>query len=371
MNHTPDTTRTPAAARTARGGAGTPATDRPRPDDSPVQVLIDLARVDRNLRRLHTRAARHGVRVRAHVKGHRTAELALRQCAEGAVGIAVTQLAQARQYVAAGIRDVVIAHPWPEPLRWRETAELARHCRVSAHVDSEAAVTGIADAADRLGVTVGVRVQLGTGLDATATPDDRILAVARAAAARPSLRLDGVTAYQALLTAADAEDPAAAGRATAAYTVRTAALLRSAGLPCPDVAVGGTPTADGALTEAGVTEICSGAYALHDGGMLAVGACTPQDVAVTVVATDPEAADRVLDQHPYPWQRAADHQRLASAAPPGTRIVPPHICALTPQIRTVTVYEHDEERHIGIWQVLNAQDAIPAPPAKAVPQQGS
>ncbi|MFJ9862937.1 alanine racemase [Streptomyces sp. NPDC101165] len=332
--------------------------------DSPVQVLIDLARVDRNLHRLHARASARGVRVRAHVKGHRTAELALRQRAAGAVGIAVTQLAQARQYVAAGIDDVVIAHPWPEPWRWRETAELARHCRVSAHVDSEAAVEGLADAAAELGVTLGVRVQLGTGLDATATPDDQLLALARAAVARPSLRLDGVTAYQALLGADDAKDPVAVGRSTAAYALRIAALLRGAGLPCSGVAIGGTPTADGALVESGVTEICSGAYALQDGGMLAIGACAPEDVAVTVVATDQEAADRVLDQHPYPWQTAADHQRLASTAPPGARLCPPHICALTPQVRTVTVYEHDEKRRIGIWQVLNTQDTPPTRPAK-------
>ncbi|MEN8649776.1 alanine racemase [Streptomyces sp. 21So2-11] len=330
---------------------------------APVQVLIDLARADRNIERLHVRAAAHGVRVRAHVKGHRTTEIALRQVRAGAVGIAVTQLAQARGYVAAGIDDVVIAHPWTEPWRWQECAELARHCRLSVHVDSVATVEGLAGAAARAGTSVGVRLQLGTGLDATATPDAQLLATARAVASRPGLRFDGVTAYQALLTAGAARDPATTGRLTAEYVLRIATLLRDAGLPCPAVAVGGTPTADGALAVPGVTEICAGAYALQDAGMASIGFCDPSDVAVTVTAGDPAEGDRVLDAHPYPWQSPSDHRRLATTAGPGARLAPPHICALTPQIDTVTVYEHDEERLIGSWQVLNAQDTPAAPPA--------
>ncbi|MCF3178953.1 alanine racemase [Streptomyces polychromogenes] len=330
------------------------------PSTSPVLVSVDLSRVERNIARLHARAAAHGVRVRSHVKGHRTVEIARRQLRSGATGIAVTQLAQARVYVDAGIDDVVIAHPWPEPWRWRLIAELARDCSLSAHVDSVAAVRGLAAAAIEHGSTVGIRLQLGTGLDVRSAPDDRLLSIARAAAAEPSLRFEGVTAYQALLTAGPASDPAAVGRATAGYAVRIATLLRAAGLPCPVVAVGGTPTVDGAMTTPGVTEVCSGAYALHDAGMAAIGACAPEDIAVTVVAVDRAAADAVLDAHPYPWQSPEDHVRLATGAAPGTRLHPPHICALTPQVEAVSVYAHDEDRLIGQWQLVNQQDA-PAP----------
>ncbi|MFJ4434528.1 alanine racemase [Streptomyces sp. NPDC088923] len=330
-----------------------------------IEARLDLARLDRNLARLHGRAAARGVHVRAHVKGHRTAEIARRQVAAGATGIAVTQLAQARAYVAAGIDDVVIAHPWPEPWRWELIGMLARHCRASTHVNSVAAVHGLADAAERADAVLGVRVQLGTGYDATATPDAELLDIARAVTARPALRLDGVTAYQALLTAEAAKEPAATGRSTAAYAVRTARLLRAAGLPCPTVTVGGTPTAGGALSVPGVTEICSGAYALNDLGMVAVGACAPDDVALTLTVTDPQRcgeAARLLDAHPYPWQSAPDPYRPASAVPPHRPLSPPHICAVTPGLAAMTVYADEAAEHegfTGTWQLLNEQDPAP------------
>ena len=45
-------------------------------------------------------------------------EVALRQMAAGATGIASDAAAQARRYVAAGITMFVVAHPWTEPWRW-------------------------------------------------------------------------------------------------------------------------------------------------------------------------------------------------------------------------------------------------------------
>jgi D-serine deaminase-like pyridoxal phosphate-dependent protein len=332
--------------------------------DHALRVLVDLGCLERNLKRFHHRASASGVLVRAHAKGHRTVEIALRQMRAGACGIAVTQIAQARRYVAAGITDVVIAHPWQEPWRWRLIAQLARDCRLSVHIDSREAVAGLAAAAVEAGSVVGVRVQLGTGTDVTATADDELLALAHAAATEPALRLDGVTGYQSLLTVESAAVREDIGRATAEYAVRIAGLLREEGLPCPVVTVGGTPTADGAMAVPGVTEVCAGAYALQDAGMAAIGVCGPEDVAVSVIASEPSHADTVLAAYPYPWQTPAEHTELGSSAGRHTPIVPPHICALLMQIDAVTAYE--QEWPDSTWRVLNHRDeadptAMPPP----------
>jgi uncharacterized OsmC-like protein len=90
------------------------------------------------------------------------------------------------------------------------------------------------------------------------------------------------------------------GRTVAEYVVGVADLLRARGWACPVVAVSGTPTAEGAVTVPGVTEVCAGAYALQDTGMSAIGVCAPDDVAVSVIAGDPLAADVVLSSYPGP-----------------------------------------------------------------------
>ncbi|WP_406471252.1 alanine racemase [Streptomyces sp. NBC_01615] len=325
--------------------------DAGRPSRPLLTAYVDVDRLERNLTRFHALAAAHGPAVRAHVKAHRTVEIARRQLRAGARGIAVNQVAQARSYVAAGITDVVIAHPWRDPWRWRLIAELARDCRVAVHVDSLESVAGLAAAAASADSVVGIRVQLGTGDDITATADDTLVGLARAAAAARSLSLDGITGYQALTTAESAPDREAVGRAAAEYAVRSAGLLRAHGLTFRTVAVGGTPTAEGAMAVEGVTEVCSGAYALQDAGMAAIGVCAPEDVAVSVTA-EPGAGDALLDAYPYPWQTPGE--RMPRPGSGTVHLLPPHVCALMPQIDHVTARE--QKRPDSTWHVLNQMD---------------
>ncbi|WP_405915780.1 alanine racemase [Streptomyces sp. NBC_00728] len=314
-----------------------------------LRAYVDLVRLDRNLAAFHRAARRHGVAVRAHAKAHRTVEIAHRQRRAGAVGIAVNQVAQARQYAAAGITDIVIAHPWNDAWRRPLFARLARRCRVSVHVDGVESALGLGAAARAAGSVLGVRIQLGTGDDVTATPDGHLLELARAVTASPALRLDGVTGYQALTSGQDAAARDAVGRDAAEYVVRCAALLRRHGFRFPTVAVGGTPTAAGAMAVTGVTEICAGAYALQDAGMAAIGVCALDEVAVSVNA-GPDA-DALLDAYPYPWQAPGERVRRAGAE---GHVLPPHICALMPGIDRVTAQEPG--RPDLIWRVRNETD---------------
>jgi D-serine deaminase-like pyridoxal phosphate-dependent protein len=304
---------------------------------APIAVEIDPSRLDRNIRRFHDRAAGAGVAVRPHVKGHMTVEIARRQMRYGACGIAVVHVAEARAYLAAGVTDILMAHPWREPWRWRLMAGLAADCRLSALVDRVGTVRGLARAAAAAGSVIGVRVRLGDDDDVAAVADDELVALARAAHAEPSLRLDGVHGYQPLDAAQAVSGRVGAGRAAAAYVTRIAGVLRARGLPCPVAAVSGTPTAEGAVGVPGVTEVCAGAYALQDTGMAAIGVCAADDIAVSVTAADPAAADPILAAYPYPWQGPAAYARAASSAPAHAPVHPPHVCALVRQIDAVTV----------------------------------
>jgi hypothetical protein len=55
--------------------------------------------------------------------------------------------------------------------------------------------------------------------------------------------------------------------------VHAAERLRAAGLPCPEVSVGSTPTALSAAALEGVTEVRAGVYVFHDLVMLGLGVC--------------------------------------------------------------------------------------------------
>ena len=67
--------------------------------------------------------------------------------------------------------------------------------------------------------------------------------------------------------------------------VDAASILREAGLPCPVVSVGSTPTAHSATDLSGVTEVRAGVFVFFDLVMAGVGICQIDDIAVSVLAT--------------------------------------------------------------------------------------
>ena len=67
--------------------------------------------------------------------------------------------------------------------------------------------------------------------------------------------------------------------------VLAATRLREAGLPCPVVSVGSTPTAVHAADLTGVTEMRPGVYMFGDLDQVGIGSCGVDDIALTVLAT--------------------------------------------------------------------------------------
>src|SRR5205807_8450935 len=130
--------------------------------DTPC-LVVDLDRMERNLREWQETVDAAGNRLRPHVKTHKVPAIALRQLELGASGIACAKVSEAEPFVAAGCRDVVIAYPVVGHDKWARLARMAREARVAVNVDSAAAVEGISEAATAAGVQVGVQIEVDSG----------------------------------------------------------------------------------------------------------------------------------------------------------------------------------------------------------------
>ena len=71
--------------------------------DTPC-VLIDLARVEANLKRAQDFADAHGLKLRPHIKTHKLVRFARRQVELGAVGITCQKLGEAEVMADGGSR---------------------------------------------------------------------------------------------------------------------------------------------------------------------------------------------------------------------------------------------------------------------------
>src|SRR3989338_5998052 len=80
-----------------------------RRDDIPTPaLLLDLDRFEKNLARMAAHVRRAGKHLRPHAKTHRCPEIARRQVAAGALGVACAKLGEAEVMAGAGVRGLLV-----------------------------------------------------------------------------------------------------------------------------------------------------------------------------------------------------------------------------------------------------------------------
>lgn len=239
-------------------------------------VLIDLDRVEANLKRAQDYADAHGLPLRPHIKTHKLPRFAKRQIELGAAGIACQKLGEAEVMADAGLNDILIPYNILGEEKLGRMRALARRIRLRVCADSLTTVDGYAGAMRGEPAPLGVLVECDTGMGrcGVQTPEEA-LALARVIDASPDLSFDGLMTY-----------PAAGRIGEAAAWLREAVdLLSAAGLPARIVSSGGTPDLWSAHKVTAATEHRPGTYIYLDRAQVKAGVGTVCDCALTVLAT--------------------------------------------------------------------------------------
>src|ERR671926_1443928 len=121
-------------------------------------VLIDLDRVERNLRRWQDFCDAHGLANRPHVKTHKLVPFAKRQLELGARGITCQKLGEAEVMVDAGIRDILLTYNIIGARKLERLAALARRTVITVVADSDFVVAGLGAAMRAAGTAIKVLV---------------------------------------------------------------------------------------------------------------------------------------------------------------------------------------------------------------------
>lgn len=254
--------------------------------DTPAAVL-DVARLQHNLARMQQRISALGVALRPHIKTSKCLAVVQQQLALGAQGVTVSTLKEAQQCLAAGITDITYA-VGIAPTKLAQVLALRRQgARLTVLTDNLASAAAIGDFCRAQGDAIPVLIEIDTDQhrSGVAPDSDLLLDLGRAlhsgGAALAGVLTHAGASYQCSTPAA----LAAMAEQERAGCVRAADRLRAAGLPCPVVSVGSTPTALSATRLDGVTEVRAGVYAFMDLVMANVGVCSADDIALSVLAT--------------------------------------------------------------------------------------
>jgi D-serine deaminase-like pyridoxal phosphate-dependent protein len=249
-------------------------------------VLLDLDILESNLSKMAERARAAGVKLRPHAKTHKIPEVGRKQLALGASGLSLAKVGEAEVFAAAGFSDLFLAYPTVGGDRARRLLALADKARLSVGADSVEGAKSLSDVFRAAKRTLSVRLKIDCGYHRVGVEPERALEIARAIADLPGLELSGIFTHagQAYL-AQTKEEVARIARHEGETIAAVAAQLREAGLSIGEASVGSTPTAAGAMAVSGVTECRPGNYVFHDASQVALGTCSPDDCAMTVLAT--------------------------------------------------------------------------------------
>lgn len=250
-------------------------------------LLLDEAKMMRNIARLATRLSALGVLFRPHLKTAKSVDVARRLMPTPQGPAAVSTLKEAEEFASAGVRDILYAVGIAPNKLERVLAMRRRGINLSIILDSAEQARAVASASRDADAAIPTLIEIDSDSHrAGVLPGDgRLIEIGR-------ILHEGGARIQGVMTHAGGsyDQAGAAAHERAAEQERVAVVhaaehLRKHGLSCPTVSVGSTPTAHFARDLTGITEVRAGVFVFFDLVMAGINVCTIEDIALSVLAT--------------------------------------------------------------------------------------
>jgi D-serine deaminase-like pyridoxal phosphate-dependent protein len=241
---------------------------------TPVAV-IDETVMETNIKVAQEYFDRIGRNFRPHIKTHKVPALAALQLAYGAKGINCQKIGEAEVFADAGFTDILITFNMLGRQRLDRLRVLNSKVDLQVVADNDVVVDGLATSfqSDRP-LKVLVECDTGAGRNGVQTPE-AALELARRIDKAPGLVFHGLLTYP----------KASSEAAVESFFSATLTLLKEAGLDCPVVSHGGSPSIFDSDLVACATEHRAGTYIYNDRSMVRAGMCDFDDCAMHVLAT--------------------------------------------------------------------------------------
>lgn len=233
--------------------------------DTPA-LLVDIDIMEENLRWGQQKANMAGVKLRPHIKTHRTPALAKRQIELGAKGITVAKIGEAEVMAAAGFEDIFIANEIVGPIKLKRLYKLAQQVRVAVGVDNPEHIKALATVFNSENQPLDVLIDIDTGDGRTGVkPGKPVLELARFILQFPSLKLRGIYTHEGhSYRAKNIKELKQIFIKSQEDMLKTAELLKKANIHIKEISVGATPTLLVGDILTGITEIRPGTYIFLD-----------------------------------------------------------------------------------------------------------
>jgi len=257
-------------------------------------MVVDLDIFENNLKVMSEHCRKTGIHLRAHMKVHKSPEIAKRQLALGAIGITCATVAECELLSHAGVSGMLLTRqPTSKNNIGRTIALAKRDPAFGTVVDDPLVAEWLQDAAAAEGIKLRTVIDVFAGLTRHGIePGPAALDLAKNVDASKNLKLAGVMGYSGGAAHTHGwSERMAKSKADLAGTLETAAAARAAGLPVEIITGGSTGTYNIDSETKGLTELQAGSYVFMDtlyrviGGKDDPHAYSDFGMALTVMST--------------------------------------------------------------------------------------
>ena len=229
-------------------------------------MVVDQEIFEANLRKMSSHCKTTGIHLRAHVKVHKSVEIAKRQIGLGAIGITCATVAECELVSHAGISGVLLTRQPASKNNIERVIALARQDpSFGTVVDDPIVADWLQQAAATENVKLRTVVDVYAGLTRHGIEPEQALDLAKKVDASKNLKFVGIMGYAGIAAHTHPWDKRLQrSKDDLAGTLETVALARKSGLPVEIVTGGSTGTYNIDSEFQGLTELQAGSYIFMD-----------------------------------------------------------------------------------------------------------
>ncbi|MBT5186394.1 MAG: DSD1 family PLP-dependent enzyme [Kordiimonadaceae bacterium] len=251
-------------------------------------LILDKSKLKTNINRMNDHINGLGGQLRPHVKTAKSIPVAL-LCGGGKIGpITVSTLREAEYFAEGGFTDIIYAVSIVPSKLSRVKTIMDKGIDLKLIIDNAEIASEISNIGERYNCVFKVLVEIDSDMHrAGLSPDaPEVINVARALNDGQGTKMLGVLTHAGESYGATSEEELINAAEQERLSITSAAEnIRKAGIPCPIVSCGSTPTATYARDLTGVTEVRAGVFVFQDLFQAGIGVCSNDDIALSVLTT--------------------------------------------------------------------------------------
>ena len=253
--------------------------------DTP-SLVVDLERMQRNMKRMVEFTKECGVALRPHVKTHKVPEIAKMQLSAGSRGVCLQKASEVEVFAASGITDIFLTNEVVVPDKLRRLARVAERAHLGIAVDNIEVAKTMGGIFGEAGTEVDVYVDVDVGMHRCGVRAKEAPALAEKVSRQNGLVFKGLMGYEGNVNEAKSKtEQVRLANAAMDSIVEAKKKIEQRGMKVEVVSVGSSVSTWINAKHPAVTEVQPGMYLLNDHVLVDRGVATWEDLALTVVTT--------------------------------------------------------------------------------------